>query len=198
VSRKTLKRGYEDRVPAGQLWRWPVVVIGTIVCFAFFGAVMLTAVAADGNGNQADKAAVAQREQQGLAAARAQSGLHPKPRLSAKPDIPDAAAPVRTAGIVDMHQGPFSSSTFVVSNFWQGPVGSTWFLVYAGADGGSGTGAVRLYTESPDMVLTYLGTYAPPGGGGDLTVVSVDGPTLHLKSSGGQVLVFNLVHETYG
>src|SRR5579871_1614359 len=60
--------------------------------------------------------------------------------------------PVRHAGILQMGQGPFPSSTFAVNNFWQGPVGSDWVLAYAGvkknATGTVGPGGIVLYTET--------------------------------------------------
>lgn len=75
----------------------------------------------------------------------------------AKPINQNQAPPVqpaatRQAGIVDLHQGPFAQSSFVVHNFWQGPVGSDWVLAYAGVtmnpDGTTDLGGIVLYTET--------------------------------------------------
>src|SRR5437588_13133242 len=87
------------------------------------------------------------RLQQEMDAARAHA--RPKPTPQAPPHQPD---PARQAGIDnDMHQDPFSAAEFTVRNVWQGPVGTAWVLVYAGAAwdaaGGTVRGARRLYDE---------------------------------------------------
>ena len=136
------------------------------------------------------------RLQQKMDAARAHA--RPKPTPQAPPHQPD---PARQAGIAnDMHQGPFSAAEFTVRNVWQGPVGTAWVLVYAGAAwdaaGGTVRGALRLYNEPVDAYGDYhlvsIGTYAAPTGAGALTVTAATGDVLALRTDGGSTLSFNL------
>jgi hypothetical protein len=147
----------------------------------------------------AAKAQIEAQEQQQIAAAQ----VHAPAKVAAQAPAAQAA-PARQAGIVDMHQGPFAATVFTVRNFWQGPVGANWLLVYAGAtrnpDGSTGAGAVRVYTESAtstgDYALHLLGTYAAPRGG-PLTITAVSGNLMTLRAATGATLVFNLATTSY-
>ncbi len=101
------------------------------------------------------------------------------------------------AEIVMTHEGPFPSSQFVVHNGWQGSVGSTWVLVYAGAsvnpDGSTGQGALRLYTEN----LHLIGSYAAPDGTSALTITAVNDDLMHLHTDTGRNLIFDLQTDQY-
>jgi len=149
----------------------------------------------------AAKAQEWQRLQQEMAAARAHA--RPKPAPQAPSHQPDSA---RHAGIDnDMHQGPFSATAFTVRNFWQGPVGLDWVLVYAGAKreaaNDTAQGALRLYNEPTDADGVYhlvpVGTYLAPNGDGALTVTAANGDVLQLRTEGGGVLSFNLQTRQY-
>jgi hypothetical protein len=143
-----------------------------------------------------------ERLQQEMVAARAH--LRPKPASQAPSHIPD---PQRHAGIDDaMHQGPFSATDFTVRNFWQGPVGPNWVLVYAGAkreSAGSAAaqGALRLYNEPTDANGDYhlvpIGTYLAPGTASALTITAVHADVLSLRTAAGSTLSFNLQTHQY-
>ncbi len=101
---------------------WAFVAVFCI--FAFI--CMLGIASAAQNNKPLTLAQKEQRIQKLIDAGRAH--LRPKPTPQTPPP---QAAPTLQAGIADMHQGPFGS-LFGVENFWQGPVGSKWELVYAG------------------------------------------------------------------
>lgn len=114
-----------------------------------------------------------------------------------------AAPAARAAGINDaMRAGPFSPAQFAVRNLYQGPVGDSWYLVYAGAGTGpSGTGpatgGVRVLSQSAAGVITTKGTFLAPAGTGPLRAVSVDGTLLTLAGPSGQRLTFDLGSLAY-
>ena len=181
--------------------RWVLV---PAVCIATFIFVLGIASAAQNSGGP--PLTLAQKEQgiqQLLNAGRAH--LRPKP---AEPVIPlSQPAPQRQAGIVDMHQGPFPPSVFTVRNFWQGPVGSSWVLDYAGAktnlDGTAGQGGCVLYTETTNTLGGFdihpLGTFLAPAGTTALTITAADGNLLRLRTATGTKLTFNLqTHQFQG
>jgi hypothetical protein len=146
------------------------------------------------------KAKLLDREQQDRANAQAHAtgtkGFPVVPRPQPPPQL--------AAGIINMHQGPFPASEFTVSNFWQGPVGSQWLLVYAGAEpGGAGSGdrsALRVYTQTTNSLggldLSLQGTFVP-GTTGILTIEGVSTASMLLRSSGGTSLVFDLVTRRF-
>jgi hypothetical protein len=109
----------------------------------------------------------------------------------------------RTAGITDMHQGPFPASSFDVQDFYQGPAQGTWLLVYAGATTNPDTGAVargalNVYAE-PQVggPMTFVGTFQAPAGTGALAVTAAAGERLTLRSSRGGELTFNLATHRF-
>jgi len=171
---------------------------------AFCVAVVLCVVAI-ASATQSNNLSPADKKQQSL--------LHDNQQLTAaspKPtgtnQMPTAQpVPTRQAGIVAMHQGPFLSSIFRVQNFYQGPVGSDWVLVYAGSktnpDGSSGQGGVVLYTETINQQGGFdrhpLGTFLAPNSTA-LTSTAANGNLLTLRSTSGQVLTFDLSTHQYG
>ncbi|HLG76856.1 MAG TPA: hypothetical protein VKX46_10600, partial [Ktedonobacteraceae bacterium] len=131
---------------------------------------------------------------------------HPRPKQPPSSQAPAAqSAPQRQAGIVAMHQGPFAASQFTVRNFWQGPVGPNWELVYSGArknaDGSVGPGALRVYTETPDATggfkIDAVGTFVAPGNQSALLITSYNGTILQLRTDTGKTLSFNLLTNQY-
>ena len=165
------------------------VAAGTVIA--------VTAARADHADPNADKAATLAAE----AAARAHAPRSPK-----TPPSPAAPTrePARSGGILnDFHQGPFPGSSFQVNNFWSGPVGGRWLLVYAGGphpgqDGGPVTqGGLRLFTQPTDPNtgndLTEVGQYLLPGAKGPVTITAVHGTTAHLRDEAGHQLTFDLV-----
>jgi hypothetical protein len=107
-------------------------------------------------------------------------------------------AQTRSAGIVDMHQGPFSAASFDVQNVYQGPANGTWLLVYSGATinpntGAVATGALNIYAE-PQVggLMTFVGVFQAPAGTPALTITAASGERLTLRTSHGNELTFNL------
>lgn len=179
----------------------PIIVLGFIVIGIVansLGGRTARAGSVATQGWPAAKSRLYDQQQQTLAAAR----VHPQPKL---PEVGPASAtlpaPTRQAGIVNMRQGPFSPATFLVRDFWQGPLGSDWLLAYAGAElapGGSPSrGAIRLFAESPDSRLTPLGDYPAPTGTGPLTVVAANGSVLQLRDDRGVQVSFDLQVKRY-
>jgi hypothetical protein len=141
------------------------------------------------------KAKLLQREQQVMAEAR-------KHRVPKQPNYvppPSSPTPRPQAGIVDMHQGPFSAMDFLVNNCWQGSIGSNWVLVYVGStvkpDGRIGQGALRLYTSTENFHL--IGIYVAPNGTSALTITAVNGDLMHLHTNTGSSLIFDLLTDQY-
>jgi hypothetical protein len=147
-------------------------------------------------GIPAAKAAVLERERQAIIAARSTS--HGKPADPGRRTNMAGPAQFPSSGILNMHQGPFPATEFTVSNFWQGPVGANWLLVYAGAvrnPDGSVSAAVRLYSErlSSDggFDLSKLGTITLPKSA-VLTIENVTGNDLTLRAGDGSSAHFDL------
>jgi hypothetical protein len=107
----------------------------------------------------------------------------------------------RTAGVNDtMRQGPFPPGEFTVRNLYQGPVGTSWYLVYAGSTGsaaGTPTGGVRVLAQSPDGSVRTLGTFTGPAGTPALRAESASGTVLTLAATDGQRLRFDLATLRY-
>jgi hypothetical protein len=96
------------------------------------------------------------------------------------------------AGIdTTMHFGPFSGAQFQVGDFYQGPSGSGWDLVYAGADG-NGNSALAVYSEKADVSISQIGIYYLPGSSGILHVVSFSGTVLTIRERDQAVTTFDL------
>jgi hypothetical protein len=172
----------------------PFLVVVAVVSL-FIGAISFLHIANAANNNlPPDKQKILEWEQQDMATARA----HPRPKPAHPTPPPAQPAPQLQAGIVDMHQGPFPSSEFIVRNFWQGPVGSNWELVYAGARANPvnqnlGPGALRIYTKTVD----YIGTYVAPNNESPLTITAVNGSLMQLRTDTGKTLTFNLQTNQY-
>ena len=135
--------------------------------------------------------------QQTLAAARAHARA--KPGVHVRP-IPQPQ-PVRHAGIIEMRQGPFPATEFTVRNFWQGPIGSDWLLVYAGAkrspDGGVDRAAVRVYSETPDLYVTLVGTFPVVNAIGAVRIAEASGDRIELQSDKGSKVGFDLLTRQF-
>ena len=111
-------------------------------------------------------------------------------------------------GIIDMHQGPFGAVDFTVENFWEGYVGSTWTLVYAGSDRlhatappGGGIPAVRLVTETFNSSgLTSSSNFTEfqdPSASGPLIITSVSGTVMEFTTPSGDQVHLNLLTHTF-
>lgn len=91
-------------------------------------------------------------------------------------------------------------------NFWQGPVGSNWELVYAGSRtknlmNMSGLGALKIFTETVTAIggfdVEEVGTYIAPNNQSPLTITAVNGTLMQLRTDTGQTLTFNLQTKQY-
>jgi hypothetical protein len=149
-----------------------------------------------------DKAALWNRLQQEIDDARAQA--RPKPREDQVRLPPPAAAPTPLTGIVQERQGPFPAIEFEVRDSWLGWVGSTYTMVYAGArrsplgPNEDRHGALRVYTRAPGQAGDNLvGVFDAPTGSDAVTVTSVEGTALQLRSDQGQTLTFDLQTHQY-
>ncbi len=186
----------------------PIWLAGVAVGLLGSGAALLvtltgTAVGSAGPYSGA-KLALITAEQNMLA--KEQAKHHVKPSYSAGLKAATAAgqaAQQRSAGITNIHEGPFSAASFEVRDMYQGPVDGTWVLAYAGATSNPATakitgGALSLYAE-PEIggPMTALGTFAAPAGTGPLTVTAASGGLLILRTSQGQQLTFSLVTHQY-
>lgn len=187
-----------QRVRSRSNVRWLLIAA---CCFVVF-ICMLGIANAKSSGTPLSLTQKLQSAQQRLAYGRAHT--HAKPTNQNQAPLAQPT-PDRHAGIVQMGQGPFSSSFFEVDNFWQGSVGSDWVLAYAGtkknADGTAGPGGIVLYTETINkqegVDLHPLGTFLAPNGGTALTITAQKGSLLLLRDKAGQQLQFNLVSRKF-
>lgn len=171
-------------------------------CFIVFICTLGIANAKSSSGAPLTLTQKLQSAQQMLADGRAHT--HAKPINQSQAPIVQPT-PVRHAGIIQMGQGPFPSSTFAVDNFWQGPVGSDWVLAYAGtkmnANGTAGPGGIVLYTETVNnqggVDLHPLGTFLAPNGTTALTITAQEGKLLLLRNKAGQQVRFNLTSHQF-
>ncbi|MEO7020382.1 MAG: hypothetical protein ABI234_09560 [Ktedonobacteraceae bacterium] len=180
-------------------FRWLII---SAICIAAFVCLIGVASAASASSGAATQAAKDQKLQRLIDAGKthiaAKTGIHNQAQV-AQP------APDRRAGIINMHQGPFLTSTFTVRNFWQGQVGNDWVLVYSGAktksDGKAGSGGLVLYTETANAQggfdLHPLGTFLAPNGTTALTIAAANGNRLQLSSASGANLTFDLVTHQF-
>jgi hypothetical protein len=177
-----------------------IVVVLIAPCAVLLLIVVSTVYASQVMGWPPAKARLLAQEQQEIATAQAKH--RPKPTPHAPPAQP---APTRVAGIANMHQGPFPSSQFSVENFWQGPVGSIWELVYSGTkenmEGNGGIGALAIYNEAVNSTggfdITHIGTYTVSSGARSLTIISVNGDIIQLRTDTGSILFFDLQTDAY-
>lgn len=181
--------------PQGGSMKWLIVAA---ICFvACFGVIALTNAAQANSTTPANlrKQQVVQQFLQtgGSTASSAQTG-NQAPPPTAQPE------PAHQAGISNVRQGPFSTSIFTVRNFWQGPVGNTWLLAYAGAktnpDGTLGQGGIMLYQEISNhtggFTLQQVGMFLATRPCTALTITAAQGELLTLHSASGASLTFNL------
>jgi hypothetical protein len=168
-------------------------LVGIGACVLLLGAG--TAVAAGGQPTLLPKPEANQRVQQAIATARA----HPRPKVTSARPV-SRPLPARRAGTVEMRQGPFPATEFTVRNVWQGQVGDAWLVVYAGAkrQGASGPDqpAVRVYSETPDLHLTLIGTFPVTGAAGPVRVAGASGNLIDVQTDTGAHASFNaLTHR---
>jgi hypothetical protein len=126
--------------------------------------------------------------------------------LGSAPGAPD---PTPGTGIVTTRvQPPFSAMEFTVRNEWIGPLVSGRALeIYAGGervDPGGGPDvepAVRAYVLTRDQgghdSLAPAGTYVDSSASGPLSVTSVSGQTMSLRTDGGQSVAFDMQTMTF-
>lgn len=156
-----------------------------------------------GVGTPSTKAALIAREHARLLQARFHRTPKENPK-TARAAIPASPAPKRTAGIIDMQQGPFSPMVFQSRNFWMGPLsGQTWVLVYAGQlQRPTPQGALYVEREgraaNGQFTFTPMGYFRAPGGSSAaLKVVAWHGVMVSLDTTLGQALQFDVATDTY-
>jgi hypothetical protein len=193
---KTEPRDTAGRPPFATRWL-AVAIVGIAVLGIGLGTTL--ARSASGGSGAAAKAQLDARQREALITAQA----NPRPKLVAlAPPPATQPVPTRQAGIVAARQGPFPRASFDVRNVWQGPVGSTWLVVYAGAvptspGATASQGAVRVYQEGSDLHLTLIGTYPAAAGVGPLTITGKAGTTLSLRSDSGATLSVDLTSDQF-
>jgi hypothetical protein len=137
------------------------------------------------------------RVQQALASAR----THPRPKTARVALAAPPSPPARRAGIVEMRQGPFPATDFTVRNLWRGPVGTSWLLVYAGTErgrsGAADRAAVRVFTETPDLHMTLIGTFPMRNGARALRVAGARGNVVELQTERGSKVSFDLLTHQF-
>jgi hypothetical protein len=143
--------------------------------------------------------------QQEISQNQAQARAHPHTKPVQIQTPASQPAPVLHGGIIQMHQGPFPSSIFTVRNVWQGQINSEWILAYAGARTNvhslSGQGGVVLYTEksstSGGFDVHRIGVFLAPMSTSPLTIVTLSGHFMTLRTDTGTQLIFNLQTHQY-
>jgi hypothetical protein len=130
------------------------------------------------------------------------TGLPEPPTLPA-----DAAAPTRTAGIEDMHQGPFFGGVFLVNNTYGVPLGvGEWIEVYAGAKrdemGNPVHAALRVYVYPLDPASSapsrFVGEYVLPGRSNLTKILTVSGSKLMLSRDTEGPVAFDFAADSFG
>ncbi len=119
------------------------------------------------------------------------------------PGVPDIEVKGdRSAGISDLRQAPFSSSTFAVEDSYQGMVKGRWYVVYAGTVGGegptAGQGGLRIMSADPgqNTNVADVGTF-PAAGTSSLKVSAFSGTMLTLTTNTSTTLTFDLATLAY-
>jgi hypothetical protein len=199
MSKRVHARSRQVMRQTQQKWIELALATAGIVMFSALLAVHAAQASPEAPPLPAAKAQLQAREQQEMADARA----HARPKVAGVRPAAQAA-PAREAGISEMHQGPFSGTVFAVRNFWQGPVGANWLLVYAGAtrnaDGSTAAGALRVYTEAPTpdggFSIHLVGVFTAARGDA-LTISAANGTVLTLRSDMGATLTFNLATTSF-
>lgn len=194
-ARKT--RMQQARARSNLHWIIIAAICGS-VCICLIGIANVTST----SDNSATQTAKRQMLQQLLNVRNAQAGSKTETNTQALIDQP---APVRQAGIANMHQGPFLTRVFTVRNFWQGLVGNDWVLAYSGAktqsDGSLGLGGIVLYTETTNtrggFDLHPLGTFLATNGTTALTITEANANLLHVSSENSTNLTFDLITHQF-
>jgi hypothetical protein len=134
--------------------------------------------------------------------AAAQHGTAPKHKVGPVGSTTEAKSgpDTYTAGIIDMHQGPFSPSLFTVRNIYRGHVGNRWLFVFAGTSNnvdGTHTAGLQIFAQPDGGSYTRVGTFNAPANNGALKVTSVKGSVLTLTADNGATVTFNLASLSY-
>lgn len=155
------------------------------------------------------KAALIQRvDGQGASTATNDAAAKAAAIAAGAPAIPSFTPPTRIEGIQKTNQGPFPASDFLVRDFWEAPIGQTWYLVYAGdrpddpaTVSAVSQGSLAVYTQGadPNTEPVFQGFYAAPAssGGGPLTITAASGDVLTVQSDGGQIYTFDVVTHAF-
>jgi hypothetical protein len=131
------------------------------------------------------------------AQAEANASANPPPLVT----VPtNTLPPTRPSGIQnDAGNGPFSGADFSASNAYQGPVGSTWYLVFAGelTPYSHGVGGLEVFSgpanEAQGEATHFIGEF-PFAGSSKLTIAAVNGSTLSLTDTSGATETFDLAN----
>ena len=135
------------------------------------------------------------QEQAARAAGATAAAQKPAVDVSGSPE----PIPPRVGGLIQgIKQGPFPPTRFQNNDFWQGPVGTIWIQVYAGADvsGPTPIGELLLYSmpidpnDGPD-ILNSVGAFLPPKPESALSIASVNGTILSLVAPSGDRFTFD-------
>jgi hypothetical protein len=129
---------------------------------------------------------------------------HPFPKSAIHAPAPQAQ-PARKSSILALHESPLSSAVLTVNNLWQGRVGNSWILAYAGtfhSSTGKNVPAIALYSEplNPNAVNQYLhfiGIYQAPQAGLTVTIASAHSGVLHLKGDHGSSVTFKVATREF-
>jgi hypothetical protein len=111
------------------------------------------------------------------------------PAVGSQPTTLPAPIPPGTnvvlTGIIPMHQGPFDTATFPVSNAFRGTVNGVSELIFAGQDlANGGVPAVRVYPEaSPGDTGALQGEYTVGSSPASATITGSTGTVLTLALS---------------
>lgn len=136
--------------------------------------------------------------------------LFPVPGLTSSTPIPVIppgitdyeVGPDRTPGISRLQQAPFGTETFAATGHYSGMVGNRWYVVYAGTIGPFGKhpnlGGITIQTfgATSDKREIDFGPY-PDMGTHKLTILSVSGNVLTLRTETGATVTFDLVTRSF-
>ncbi len=134
--------------------------------------------------------------------------------IASSTTVPQKAIPIPLpppVNIAPPSAGIFSSSaplpamSFQSTNAWQGPIGSTWYVVFAGGARNPNSGSVtkgELFVTgstlpNPSIEPRYIGRYSPPGDTSPLTIQSVTNSIITCVNTQGTIYKFDLTTMSY-
>jgi hypothetical protein len=185
--------------PVHHSFAGPLILLACIVALFFFVG---GAFALSGPLIPSQKQHLLQTLDQQIARARTPTG----PKNVTNPGVhPAQSAAMPQEGITQTHEGPFPPSFFLVQSLWQGPLGNSWMLAYAGAkpasDSSPQQGGILLYTAPKNAPmgsdLHLVGTFLAPGQVTSLSILSANGNLLQLRTDSGGLLTFDLQTHLY-